>query len=263
MNTMKKTTLSLLTICVMIPAFVAGSAGITLAATGADTEPLAQQDWSFEGFTGTYDRAALQRGYKVYREVCAACHSMKRVAFRNLADFGYNEAQIKNIAAEYMVTDGPDEDGEMFERAARPSDYFPSPFPNDNAAKAANGALPPDLSLIVKARHDGANYVYSLLTGYENPPADKHLADGQYWNKRMPGHVIAMAPPLTDDAVTYEDGTPQTQEQYAKDVTHFLAWGAEPEMERRKALGFNVLIFLIVFTGIMYRVKKKIWADLH
>jgi ubiquinol-cytochrome c reductase cytochrome c1 subunit len=258
---MKTKILPLLTILALAPAFVAMNASQSSAAGGA--VELEHQDWHFDGFTGTFDRAALQRGLKVYREVCSACHSMKRIAFRNLADLGYNEAQIKNIAAEYIVTDGPDEDGEMFERPARPSDYFPSPFANDNAARAANGAIPPDLSLIVKARPHGADYLYGLLTGYEDAPADANLADGQYWNKVMPGHVIAMANPLSDDQVAYEDGTPTTVEQYSKDLTEFLAWAAEPEMEERKALGFNVLIFLIVFTGLMYAVKKKIWADVH
>ena len=234
------------------------------AHAGKATVEAPQQSWSFKGPFGTYDRGGLQRGLKVYRQVCAGCHGMKRVAFRNLEDLGYDESQIKAIAAEYTFMDGPNEDGEMFERQGLPSDRFKSPFANDNAAKANNGgALPPDLSLIVKARHDGANYLYGLLTGYESPPEGFKILQGQYYNKYMPGHVIAMAPPLADDAVTYEDGTPQTAEQYARDVTHFLAWASEPEMEDRKRLGFNVLVFLIVFAGVMYGVKKKIWANVH
>lgn len=237
---------------------------VSNAQAAGDQKAAPHQHWHFSGPFGTYDRGALQRGYKVYREVCSACHSMKSVAFRNLADLGYNEAQIKAIASEYTVTDGPDESGEMFERPARPSDYFPSPFPNDNAAKAANGgAYPPDMSLIVKARHHGADYIYALMTGYEEPPEDKKLLDGQYYNPYMAGKVIAMAPPLSDGQVLYSDESPMTVEQYSRDVSEFLAWAAEPEMEERKRLGIQVLIFLIVFAGIMYGIKKRIWADVH
>jgi ubiquinol-cytochrome c reductase cytochrome c1 subunit len=242
---------------------------LALALTGAamagkSTAPLPQQDWGFEGPFGTFDRAALQRGLKVYRNVCAACHGMKKIAFRNLAALGYDEAQIKAIAAEYTYIDGPNDEGDMFERPGLPSDRYKSPYANDNQAKAANnGALPPDLSLIVKARKDGANYLYGLLTGYETAPEGVKLLDGQYYNKVMPGHIIAMAPPLADDAVVYEDGSPQTVEQYAKDVTEFLTWASEPSMEERKKLGINVLIFLFVFAGVMYAIKKKIWSDVH
>jgi ubiquinol-cytochrome c reductase cytochrome c1 subunit len=226
--------------------------------------PLSAQDWSFNGPLGTYDRGALQRGYKVYREVCSACHSMKRVAYRNLHGIGYNEEEIKSIAAGYTVMDGPNDEGEMFERPARPSDHFKSPFANDRAAMYANnGALLPDLSLIIKARHGGADYVYGLLTGYAEPPEDVHLLSGQHWNKAMSGHVIAMAPPLSDGQVAYEDGTPTTVDQYAKDVSHFLTWVAEPEMENRKRMGVKVVLFLLVFAGIMYGVKRKLWAKLH
>ncbi len=234
------------------------------AQAAGDQKAAPHQHWHFKGPFGTYDRDALQRGYLVYRQVCAACHSMKRVAFRNLEDLGYNEAQIKAIASEYTVTDGPDEEGEMFDRPARPSDYFPSPFPNKNAAKYANGgAYPPDLSLITKARHHGADYVYALLTGYKEPPADKKLLDGQYYNPYMAGHVIAMAPPLSDGMVAYSDESPMTTEQYARDVAEFLTWAAEPEMESRKKIGLQVLLFLAVFAAIMYGIKKKIWADVH
>lgn len=232
------------------------------AAGGGKTPP--SQDWHFSGPFGTFDRAALQRGFKVYRNVCAACHGLKRVAFRNLEALGYDEAQIKSIAAEYSVVDGPDDEGEMFERTALPSDRYPSPYPNDNAARAANGALPPDLSLITKARANGANYLYALMTGYkDNPPEEKHikLSAGQYYNEYMPGYIIAMAPPLSDGVVAYEDETPETVSQYAKDLTEFLVWAAEPEMEKRKAMGINVLFFLIVFAGVMYAYKKRIWAD--
>ncbi len=239
-----------------------------LALAAGDAKKPPEYDWSFNGPFGTYDKAAMQRGLKVYREVCAACHAMKRIYFRNLEALGYSEAQIKNIAAEYTVIDGPDAEGEMFERPAKPSDAFPSPYPNKNAAKAANGAYPPDLSLIKKARAHGADYTKALLTGYVEPPEyftkkNGPLLDGQYYNKYMAGNVIAMASPLMDGQIAYEDGSPETIEQYAKDVTHFLAWAAEPEMEERKRLGVQVLIFLFVFAGIMYGIKKKIWADVH
>ncbi|MGH1398108.1 MAG: cytochrome c1 [Alphaproteobacteria bacterium] len=232
-------------------------------AAGDSVKPP-KQDWSFNGPFGTYDKAALQRGYKVYKEVCAACHSMKRIYFRNLEALGYDEGQIKNIAAEYTVIDGPDAEGEMFERTARLSDPFPSPYPNKEAAKAANGSFPPDLSLITKARKDGSNYVYGILTGYDDPA--KHgaeLMEGQHWNKYMPGHVIAMAAPLSDGQIAFEDGSPETLDQYARDVAHFLTWAAEPEMEDRKRIGLQVILFLLVFTGIFYRVKKRIWKDVH
>ncbi|MFP4313569.1 MAG: cytochrome c1 [Alphaproteobacteria bacterium] len=238
-------------------------APVSSYAAGEGPKPP-EQDWSFDGMFGTYDRAAMQRGLKVYRQVCAACHGMKHLAYRNLTMLGYTENQVKNIAAEYMVMDGPDEEGEMFERPALPSDHFVSPYANDNQAKATNnGALPPDLSLITKARPNGADYLYALLTGYEEAPEGKELMAGQYWNKYMPGHVIAMAPPLTDDIVMYEDGTPQTVEQYSKDVTHFLKWAADPYMEDRKRIGLRVLIFLLVFAGVMYAYKRKIWSDQH
>ena len=251
---MKKLALTFLSVLLISPA--------ALAAGDAPKAP--HQDWGFNGHFGTFDRGALQRGFKVYREVCAACHSMKRIAFRNLEALGYDEGQIKAIAAEYTVTDGPDEEGEMFDRPARPSDRFPSPFPNENAAKAANNnALPPDLSLITKARHHGPDYLFALLTGYKDAPEDVTLLDGQYYNKYMPGHIISMAPPLSNDIVAYEDETPQTVEQYSKDVVEFLAWAAEPELEERKRTGVKALLFLFVFTGIMYGIKKKIWADVH
>lgn len=240
-----------------------GMASPSAMAAGKAKKPP-QQDWTFNGPFGTYDKAALQRGYKVYKEVCAACHAMKRVHFRNLTALGYSEDQIKNIAAEYTVIDGPDSEGEMFERQARLSDHFVSPYPNKQAAKAANGAYPPDMSLITKARKDGSNYVYALLTGYDDPAKHgKTLMDGQYYNKYMAGNVIAMAPPLMDGQIAYEDGSPETMEQYARDVTHFLTWAAQPEMEERKRLGIQVLLFLFVFTGIMYAVKKRIWKDVH
>lgn len=225
---------------------------------------LPQLEWSFDGPFGTYDRRALQRGLQVYREVCSVCHSLKYVAFRNLADLGYTEDEIKAIAAEYIVTDGPNDDGDMFERPGAPSDYFPSPFPNDKAAAAANGgAAPPDLSLMAKARADGPNYVHALLTGYEEPPAEFDLAEGTNYNAYFSGHQIAMAQPLYEDSVAYADGTPASIDQMAADVSHFLMWAAEPKLEDRKGTGIKVLIFLVVFTGVLYAVKRKVWKDVH
>ena len=235
-----------------------------IAAESGHEAGAPHQNWHFEGMFGTYDRGALQRGLKVYREVCSACHSLKRVYFRNLEDLGYDEAQIKNIAAQYTVNDGPNDEGEMYDRPALPSDHFVPPYPNDNAAKAVNnGALPPDLSLIVKARHRGPDHVYGILTGFTNPPEGVTLLPGQHWNKQMSGHIIAMAPPLSDGQVAYEDNMPQTVDQYARDVTEFLAWAADPSMEERKRTGIKVIFFLAVFAGIMYGVKRRIWAKLH
>ncbi|MCB1783266.1 MAG: cytochrome c1 [Alphaproteobacteria bacterium] len=235
------------------------------SANSGGAEPLVHQDWSFDGPFGTYDKASLQRGLKIYREVCAGCHSLKRVYFRNLEGIGYNEEQIKAIASQYTVQDGPNDEGEMFDRPAKPSDYIPSPFPNDNAAKSANnGALPPDLSLITKAREDGANYVFSLLTGFEAAPHGVEMSETQHWNKYFPGHKISMPPPLSPGQVSYaDDGSPETLEQYAKDISHFLTWAADPYMEERKRTGVKVILFLLVFAGIMLGLKKKTWADLH
>jgi ubiquinol-cytochrome c reductase cytochrome c1 subunit len=233
-------------------------------AQASEGEAPPHQNWHFNGPLGTFDQAAMQRGLKVYRQVCSACHSLKHVSYRNLTDLGYDESQVKAIAAEYTVTDGPNDEGEMFERPARPSDAFVSPYPNDNAAKTVNnGALPPDLSLITKARAHGPDYLYALLTGFEEPPADTQLAEGQYWNKYMPGHIIAMAPPLSDGIVAYEDGSPETAEQYAQDLVNFLVWAADPYQPERKRRGIAVLIFLVAFAGVMYGVKRKIWSDVH
>lgn len=232
-----------------------------VAVQAAEAPPVPKQEWGFKGITGTFDRAALQRGYLVYAQVCAACHGMDRLYFRNLSALGYSEGQVTAIAGDYVVMDGPDEDGEMFERPARPSDPFISPYPNRQAAMFANnGAFPPDLSLIAKARYGGADYIYALLTGYEEPPEGEELFAGQYWNAYMPGHVIAMAPPLADGMIAYEDGTPETVSQYSRDLAEFLAWASEPYMEERKRTGIKVFLFLLVFTGLMYAVKKKVWA---
>ncbi len=239
-----------------------GFSPVAQAAGDAPKPPT--HEWSFNGPFGYYDKAAMQRGYKIYREVCASCHSMKHMYFRNLEALGYNENQIKNIASEYSVQDGPDDEGEMFDRPAKPSDGFPAPFANDKAAAYANdGAVPPDLSLITKARMNGPDYLYALMTGYQEPPHDADVVEGKHWNKYFPGHNISMAPPLSDDLVAYEDGSAQTVEQYSKDLVQFMMYAADPHMEARKKAGFRVILFLLVFAGIMYAVKKKIWADLH
>lgn len=231
-------------------------------AASANQEHPREVVWPFDGITGTVDRAAAQRGYQVYKEVCASCHSLKRVAFRQLEAIGFSEAETKAIAAEYNVIDGPDDAGDMFERPARPSDKMPSPFANENAARASNGgAYPPDLSLIVKSRPNGANYIYSLLTGYgKEVPADVHLGAGMNYNPYFAGGQIAMAAPLSDDAVEYMDGTPATTDQMSRDVVQFLQWAAEPEMEQRKRMGLKVLIYLVIFTFFFYLAKKRIWS---
>ena len=219
--------------------------------------------WPFEGVFGTFDRQAAQRGYQVYKEVCASCHSMTLKSFRNLQEIGFSEAEAKTIAASYTIKDGPNDAGEMFDRPGRLSDHFVSPYPNEKAARAANGgAFPPDQSLLVKARHDGANYIYSILTGYDQAkPADMTMATGMNYNPYFPGMQIAMPKPLQDGQVTYADGTKATTDQMARDVVVFLQWAAEPEMEQRKQMGIKVLLFLAVMTGLFYVAKKRIWSQ--
>ena len=225
---------------------------------------LKTRDWSFSGPFGTFDKAAMQRGFQVYNEVCAGCHSMKLIAFRNFADLGYNEAEIKALAAQYEVQDGPNDDGEMFLRPAIPADRMPSPYANDNAARAGNnGALPPDLSLIAKARPNGPNYLYSLLSSYENAPNDKEVPDGMYYNAAYPGHLIAMPQPLYGDDVEYSDGAATSIEALSADLTQFLMWAAEPKMEVRKRTGVAAVFFLSIFVIFSYLAKRRIWADVH
>jgi ubiquinol-cytochrome c reductase cytochrome b/c1 subunit len=242
--------------------------------------------WSFAGPFGKFDRGQLQRGLQVYKEVCSACHSLNYIAFRNLADPGgpeYSEAQASAFASDYKIQDGPNDKGDMFERPGRPADYFPAPFPNEQAARASNGgAAPPDLSLMAKARsyergfpqfifdfftqfqQQGPNYIHAILTGFvATPPADFALPQGSYYNKYFPGHSIKMPPPLSDGQVNYSDGSPQTVDQYATDVSAFLMWTAEPKLEARKRLGFQVFLFLIVLSALLYFTKKKVWADAH
>ncbi|MBH9976133.1 MULTISPECIES: cytochrome c1 [Bartonella] len=241
-----------------------------------------KQSWSFSGPFGTYDLQQLQRGLKVYKEVCSTCHSLKYVAFRDLKALGYNEEQIKAFAKTYDIQDGPNSEGEMFVRKGLPTDYFPSPFPNVEAAKFANnGANPSDLSLMAKARavslpfpafiadiftnynEAGPDYITALLTGYSDPPEGAEVAENNWYNPYFnSGNALAMPPPLSDGMVTYNDGTEETTENYARDVSAFLMWTADPHMETRKKTGFRVILFLIVFAGLTYAVKRRIWNEL-
>lgn len=219
--------------------------------------------WPFEGIFGKFDRQSAQRGLQVYLEVCSACHALNHLYYRNLSGIGFSEAEIAAIAAKYNVKVGPNAQGEMYERPAIPSDMFARPYPNEEAARASNnGAYPADLSLIVKAREHGANYVYSILTGYTDPPSDFKLLSGLYYNPYFPNKQIAMPPPLTNGQVTYLDGTPSTVEQMAKDLVIFLQYAAEPEMESRKAMGLKVLLYLFVFTILFMIAKKRVWSKL-
>ena len=224
-------------------------------------------DWSFKGLFGKFDRGALQRGYQVYTEVCSSCHSMKYISYRNLAEKGgpeFTEAQAKAIASSFEVTDGPNADGEMFTRPAKLSDKFVMPYENIKAAQAANGgAYPPDMSVLVKARGGGVDYIYSLLQGYEDPPSGLVLDDGVYYNKYMYGNKIKMSNQLSDGLVEYGDGTVATVEQMSKDVTTFLMWTAEPHLEARHQMGFKAIVYLIILTTLVYLSMKKIWSRIE
>jgi ubiquinol-cytochrome c reductase cytochrome b/c1 subunit len=274
----------------MTRSFIALSlaAGVSLAALPAAAQeaaspPPPRQSWSFAGPFGKYDEAQLQRGFKIYREVCSNCHSMNFLSFRNLADPGgpgFSEAQAAAVAAEYKISD-VDDKGQPIERAGRPADYFPAPFPNAAAAAAANGVAPPDMSTLAKARgytrgfpwfifdiftqyqELGPDYIHGILTGYEKAPKDFKLPSGGHYNKYFPGHNIAMPQPLQDGQVTYDDGTPQTLDQYAKDVAAFLMWASEPKLDQRHRVGFQVIIFLIVLAGLLYFTKKKVWHEVE
>ena len=239
--------------------------------------------WSFAGPFGKYDEAQLQRGFKIYRDVCSNCHSMDMLTFGNLADAGgpgFSEGQAEAVAAEYKIKD-LDDKGEPTERAGRLADHFPAPFPNALAAAAANGVAPPDMSTLAKARsysrgfpwfvfdaftqyqEQGPDYIAAILKGYVDPPKDFKLPEGGHYNEYFPGHNIAMPPPLQAGQVTFDDGSPQTMEQYSKDVAAFLMWAAEPKLVQRKRMGFQVMIFLIVLTGLLYFTKKKVWSAVH
>ncbi len=221
-------------------------------------------DWSFKGLFGKFDRASLQRGYQVYTEVCAACHSMKYLSYRNLSEKGgpeFSIAQAKAIAASFEVTDGPNADGEMFQRPGKLSDKFVMPYENVKAAEAANGgAYPPDMSVLVKARGGGVDYIYSLLQGYEEAPSGMILDDGVHYNKYMYGNKIKMSAPLSDGIIEYSDGTNPSVEQMSKDVTTFLMWAAEPSLEARHQMGFKAIVYLIILTILVYFSMKRIWS---
>jgi len=253
-----------LVLCAVLAITVAGTTGTTTA-NAAEGIKLESRDWSFNGITGTYDRPALRRGLQVYLDVCANCHSLNLVSYRHLTGVGFTAEEIKAIAATFEVEDGPNGEGEMFSRPARPADRFPNPFANEQAARAANsGAHPPDLSLINKARKGGADYIHALLTGYKDqPPQGFAIMEGMSYNEFFSGHQIAMPPPLAEGDIEYVDGTEATVEQMSSDVTTFLEWASEPTMEDRKRLGIKVLLFLLVLTAMLYALKRKIWANLH
>ena len=230
---------------------------------GAAEIQFPAQNWSFSGPFGTFDRASAQRGFQVYSEVCAACHAVKQAYYRDLKGIGLEPKEIEAIAGAVLIADIGD-DGQPMERKGQASDRLRSPFPNERAARAAyNGAYPPDLSVIVKARAGGADQLYSLLVGYDKAPASMNMGDGMYYNKYYVGHQIAMPAPLSDGQVEYADGTRASVEQMARDVTTFFAYIAEPESEARKRLGVKVVLFLIFMTGITYAVKRRVWADVH
>ncbi|MDC0131316.1 cytochrome c1 [Alphaproteobacteria bacterium] len=247
-------------------AFVMTSLLAPAHAAGEAKHP-AVMDWSFNGPFGTFDRDGLRRGFQVYKEVCASCHGLSHLSFRNLSQEGgpeFSAAEVKAIAAEYTVEDGPDEYGDMFDRSALPKDGFVEPYPNENAGRASNGgAYPPDLSLITKARSGGADYLHALLTGYSEAPEGVEMRDGLYYNPYMAGGKIAMPSPLMEDIVEYSDGTPATIEQMSSDVTQFLSWAAEPKLEERKRSGVMVMIYLTILAGLLYFSMRRIWADQH
>jgi len=247
------------------------------AAAAINTRPLPpkQVPWSFDGPFGTFDRGSLQRGFQIYKDVCSACHALDHIAFRNLAEPGgpgFSPEQAKALAASYRVPAGPNEQGQTVDangqpltRPATPADYFPPPFPNEQSSRASNnGALPPDLSLIVKARDGHSDYVYSILTGFgQQPPANEKIGAGRFYNPYFRGHQIAMPPPLMDGSVMYVDGTMPTLDQESRDVVTFLTWASDPKMEERKRTGFNVMIFLFVFTGLLYFSYQRVWYGKH
>jgi ubiquinol-cytochrome c reductase cytochrome b/c1 subunit len=264
--------------------FAASLAALALPVAAQEHQvPPPAVKWSFAGPFGKYDEGQLQRGFKIYKEVCSSCHSLELLSIGSLADAGgpgFSEAQVEALAATYKIAD-LDDKGQPIERAGRPADHFPSPFPNAAAAAAANGVAPPDMSTLAKARgyqrgfplfvfdvftqyqEAGPDYIHAILNGYKDPPKGFTVPQGGHYNEYFPGHVIAMPPPLSDGQVTYDDGSPQTLAQYSKDVTAFLMWAAEPKLVQRKRTGFQVIIFLIVLSGLMYFTKKKVWSAIH
>ena len=283
-------------VAVACAAGLLGAMAFVLPANAAGDGPghaVERQYWSFGGVMGHFDRGQLQRGYKVYKEVCSACHGMRLLSFRNLGQPGgpeFSKAAVEALAADVVVIDGPNEDGEMFERPGKPADRMPTPFPNDNAARAANGgALPPDLSVMAKARsvhhggerlhqellrwvrevftgyqEGGPDYLYALLTNYhDEAPAGVEIAEGMYYNAAFDGNQIAMAPPLAEGQVTYDDGTAETVENYSRDVSAFLMWAAEPHLEERKAMGLRVILYLLIMAVVLYLAKRAMWFRAH
>jgi ubiquinol-cytochrome c reductase cytochrome c1 subunit len=240
------------------------AAGLLAAPAMAQEATYSHKEWSFDGLFGSYDLAAAQRGFKVYKEVCSNCHAMHLLHYRDLEGIGFNDEQIKAIAASVTVPQGLDDQGAPKEGPGTPASGFRSPFPNEVAARAANnGALPPDLSLIANAREGGADYLHSLLTGYTEAPASFKMMGGMNYNKAFPGHQIAMPQPLTDGSVDYDDGTKNTLQQEARDVATFLTWAANPEMVERKQMGVRIVLFMLFMAFVTYGVKRKLWADAH
>jgi len=230
----------------------------------SDDKKQPSHEWSFNGLMGKYDFSAIQRGYKVYREVCSGCHSMNLLYYRDLIDVGFSKEEVKAIAAEYTVLDGPNDEGDMFERPAKSSDHFVSPYKNEQEARYSNnGSYPPDLSVITKAKINGPDYIYNLLLGYTEAPVDFEIGEGMYYNKWKEGNQIAMAQPLDEGYVDYDDGTENTLHQLAEDVTTFLVWSAEPELEERKRIGIKVLLFFIIAGALVFIVKNNLWRRVH
>ncbi len=246
-----------------------------MAQTASEPLPPKEMNWSFDGVFGTYDRGALQRGFQVYKEVCSSCHSLNMVAFHDLAGPGgpgFTELQAKAIAAGYKIPAEPNDRGEITDdrgnRLTRPgvlADHFPQPFPNEQAARANNGgALPPDLSLIIKARNGGPNYVYSIITGFGRaPPHGFTVMSGKYYNPYFAGRNISMPPPLNKGSVSFSDGTPATVSNEAKAVVTFLSWASEPQLEARHRIGFEVLAFLVLLAGLLFLTYRKVWHGKH
>lgn len=277
--------------------FLAGAALVApitaqpVFAAGGEAPHIERQSWSFGGMRGYFDNAQLQRGYLVYKEVCSSCHGLKLLSFRNLSEKGgpeFPEDSVKSLAATFQIVDGPNDQGKMFKRPGRPSDRIPQPFSNEQEARAANnGALPPDFSVLAKARsievdrafwavpgamirdiftgyqEAGADYIYALLTGYAPPPQGYKVADGMHYNVAFAGNQIAMAPPLQDGLVKYTDGTPATVAQYSKDVVAFMSWAADPKLEERKRMGLIAMIYLLITAILLYFAKKRVWSDAH
>ena len=249
----------------LLSLFLLAAVLVAAVPAAADDEAVAppRLSWPEAGPFGRIDQAQARRGFQVYREICSACHALSLVSYRNLAGIGLGEDEIKTIAGQYQIQDGPTDQGDMVMRPARPSDRFVRTFPNDQAARAANnGALPPDLSVIIKARPGGEDYVAALLTGFADPPPGFALPEGKFYNRFFPGHTLAMPPLLVDDGMAYTDGTKPTAAQQARDVAVFLSYVAEPSQDERKALGLKVVLFLAVFAGLLYACQRRIWSRL-